>query len=168
MLETLRRNQPSQVDFKLSGQGKTLNFVRQGAPGHLSVLVIGKEAFSIVVWVLIIAAGVLMLKLSGFHRVMVILAAAFVAGIMHLFLPLLVNQVVQVGVYAGILVLLLWVSRWGFVTFPSLRQQLSARREASLEKKRKTKTQQQSQTGTAQEPQPPDEKQQKQSKQDEE
>jgi len=168
MLETLRRNQPSQVDFKLSGQGKTLNFVRQGAPGQLSVLVIGKEAFSIVVWVLIIAAGVLMLKLSGFHRVMVILAAAFVAGIMHLFLPLLVNQVVQVGVYAGILVLLLWVSRWGFVTLPSLRQQLAARREASLEKKRKTKTQQQSQTGTAQEPQPPDEKQHKQSKQDEE
>ncbi|MHC4483367.1 MAG: hypothetical protein ACYSW4_07435, partial [Planctomycetota bacterium] len=52
MLETLRRKQPSQVAFKLPSQGKVLNFVRQGSPGKLSVTAMGKEAFSIVVWVL--------------------------------------------------------------------------------------------------------------------
>jgi len=129
MLDTLRKRQPSRVAFKLPSQGKVLNFIRQGTPGTLSVTVAGKEAFSIVVWVLAIAAGVLMLKLSGFHRILVILAAGLVAGVVYLFLPLLVTQVVRVGLFAGILVILLWVAQWGFLRLPKIRQALPAKQK---------------------------------------
>jgi hypothetical protein len=129
MLETLRRKQPSQVAFKLPSQGKVLNFVRQGPPGKLSVTAMGKEVFSIVVWVLIIAAGVLMLKLSGFDRILVILAAGLVAGMIHLYSPLLISQVARTGVFAGILVILLWVAQWGFVKLPKIRQALPPKRK---------------------------------------
>jgi hypothetical protein len=157
MLETLRRNQPIGVEFKLSGQGKQLNFVRQGAPGELSVLLVGKEIFSIVIWVLIIAAGVLMLKLSGFNRVLIILAAGVVAGIIHLYLPLLVDKVIQTGVFAAILVLLLWAAQWAFRTLPQLRRRLGAERQAASQNDTKTKKQQSNAKAT-QKPQAPDEK----------
>jgi hypothetical protein len=153
MLETLRRKQPSQVAFKLPSQGKVLNFVRQGSPGKLSVTAMGKEAFSIVVWVLIIAAGVLMLKLSGFDRILVILAAGLVAGMIHLYSPLLISQVARTGVFAGILVILLWVAQWGFVKLPKIRQALPPKRKP--------------QPATAKKPAPPA-KQQEQPKQNEE
>jgi hypothetical protein len=45
LLETLRARQQSQVTFKLPSQGKALDFVRQGAPGKLSVRVAGKEGW---------------------------------------------------------------------------------------------------------------------------
>jgi len=106
------------VGFKLSGQGKAIDFVRQGAPGKLSARVVGKEVFSIIVWVLIIAAGAAMLKLTVYRRVMVILAAAFIAGLIRLYLPLLVDQVVRLGTFAAILVLLLWLVQWIYVKLP--------------------------------------------------
>ena len=149
MLQMLGRNQPGQVAFKLPGQGKVLDFIRQGAPGKLSVTAMGKEAFSIIIWILIIAAGVYMLKLSGFHRVLLILAAGLVAGIVHLWSPLLVNQTLQTGIFAVILVILLWAAQWGFIKLPVLRQSLAARKEAAPEKARKMQTEQQSEPGTA-------------------
>ncbi|MCK4291737.1 MAG: hypothetical protein KAY65_00965 [Planctomycetes bacterium] len=167
MLRTLRQAQGASVDFKLSGQGKELHFVRQGAPGELSVLLVGKEVFSVVIWVLIIGAGALMLKLGGFHRVLVILAAGLIAGIIHLYLPLLVDKVMQVGLFAGILVLLLWMGQWAFKTLPQLREGLAARRQAASQKAKKAK-ERQPKNKTAQKPQPPDQKQQEQSKQDQE
>ena len=167
MLRNLRQAQGASVDFKLSGQGKVLHFVRQGAPGELSVLLVGKEVFSVVIWVLIIGAGALMLKLGGFYRVLVILAAGLIAGIIHLYLPLLVDKVMQVGLFAGILVLLLWMGQWAFKTLPQLREGLAARRQAASQKAKKAK-ERQPKTKTAQKPQVPDEKQQEQSKQDQE
>ncbi len=167
MMETLQRNQPSGVAFKLAGQGKELHFVRQGAPGELSVLLVGKEIFSIVIWLLIIGAGALMLKLGGFHRVIVILSAGLIAGIIHLYLPLLVDKVMQVGLFAGILVLLLWMGQWAFKTLPQFRQGLAARRQAASQKAEKAK-EPQPKTKTAQKPHALDQKQQEQSKQDQE
>ena len=107
-----------EVGFKLPGQGKVIHFVRQGAPGALSARVVGKEFFSIIVWLLIIAAGAAMLKLTVYRRVMVILAAAFVAGLIRLYLPLLVDQIVRLGTFAAVLVLLLWLVQWIYVKLP--------------------------------------------------
>ncbi|MBN2210194.1 MAG: hypothetical protein JW709_02255 [Sedimentisphaerales bacterium] len=123
MLRTLQYNQPSQVEFKLPGQGKVIDFVRQGAPGTLSVMVMGKEWFSIIIWVVILAAGALMLKLSGFQRILIILAAALLAGIMHLYWPLLIGQVFITGWFGVILVLLLWASHWLFFRVAQVRKQ---------------------------------------------
>ncbi len=159
MLQRLGRSQPSQLEFKLPGQGKQFNFMRQGAPGKLSVIIAGKEVVSVVVWVLIVAAGVLMLKLSGFHRVLIILAAALFAGVVHLYLPLLVNRILRIGVFAAVLVLLLWVAQWGFSRLPELRQRWAAGRQKALQKKRESKAKKQRKKGTAQGPQVPDKQQ---------
>lgn len=168
ILQRLSTSQPSEVKFKLAGQGQAFNFNRQGAPGKLSAIVAGKEVVSVVVWALIIVAGVLMLKLNGFHRVLVILAAALVAGVVHLFVPLLVNRILYVGVFAAILILLLWVAQWMYSRFPELRQSWIAKRKQALQKKREEKAQsQQKEKGIHHEPKVPDKKQ-KQSKQDEE
>jgi len=160
--------QTSEVAFKLTGQGKVLDFIRQGAPGKLSVTAVSKEVFSIIIWLLIIAAGVYMLKLSGFHRVLVILAAALVAGIIHLSSPLLVSQAIRTGVFAGILVVLLWAAQWGFIKLPELRQRLAARKETVSEKAREAQTQQQSEPGAAEKPDAGGKKRRKRSKQDQE
>ena len=42
ILQKLATGQPSQVKFNLSGQGRNLNFVRQGASGRLSIIIAGK------------------------------------------------------------------------------------------------------------------------------
>ena len=169
MIETLQKNQPAGVAFKLSGQGKELHFLRQGAPGELSVLLVGKEFFSVVIWVVIIGAGIVMLKLSGFHRVIVILAAGLIAGIIHLYLPLLVGKVIEVGIFAAVLVLLLWMAHWVFGKIPQLQSRLAALRQAASLKAGKAKKKEQRQKSkTAQIPQAPDQKQQEQSKKDQE
>jgi hypothetical protein len=129
LLEMLRARQPSQVTFKLPSQGKALDFVRQGAPGKLSVRVAGKEGLSILIWAVVIVAGALMLKLSGLHRVLVILAAGLAAGVVHLYLPLLVVQAVRIGVFAAVLVVLVWAAQWGFVRVPQIRLALPARQK---------------------------------------
>jgi hypothetical protein len=143
VLQQLRINQPGEVAFKLPGQGRDFSFIRQGAPGQLSVMVAGKEVVSVVVWALIIAAGVSMLKLRGFHRVLVILAVALVAGVVHLFAPLLVARILGVAVFAAILVLLLWLAQWVYARFPQLRQSWAAGRQQAAEKKRQASAQKQ-------------------------
>ncbi|MBL7184919.1 MAG: hypothetical protein ISS70_01225, partial [Phycisphaerae bacterium] len=168
ILQTLAANQPSQVKFNLSGQGKNLNFIRQGASGRLSIIVAGKGLTSVIVWGLIVAAGVLMLRLSGFHRVLIILAAMLVAGIARLFLPLLIDQVLRTGIFAAILVLLLWLAQWGFPRLPELRQRWAAGRQKALEKKREKKTGTQRKDPTAKKHSASNKKQDKQSKQDRE
>ena len=78
------------------------------------------------------AAGIAMLKLSGFHRVMAILSAGLVAGIVRLYLPLLVAKVIEVGVFAAVLVLLLWLAHWLFAKIPQFHAGLVALRGAAL------------------------------------
>lgn len=134
MLNILAQKQPHQVTFKLPGQGKVLYFVRQGPPGQLSVIAWGNEWFSILIWVVILAIGIAMLKLAGFQRVLIILAVGLLAGIVHLYLPLLVRQTVRVGWFAGFLVILLWGGQWFFVKLPQLRQAWPKRQSAKQAK----------------------------------
>jgi len=127
MLQTLGRRQPSQVGFKLPAQGKDFNFIRQGPPGGLYVTMASKESFSIIIWLLVIVAGVLMLKLAGFRRVLIIVAAGLLAALVHLYLPLLIVQTLRTGVLAAILVVVLWVGQWLFLRLPEIRKKLPAR-----------------------------------------
>ncbi len=129
MLRTLAGQHGGQVAFKLPGQGRPLDFLRQGAPGRLSVRLAGKGAFNILIWVLIIAACVLMLKQSGSERIRVILIAAFAGGVIHLYSPLFARQFAISGVFAAVLVLLLWAGDWAFKNMPELRVVLEARRQ---------------------------------------
>jgi hypothetical protein len=163
MLRTLAAGQGSQVSFKLSGQGRVLDFLRQGPPGRLSVLLAGKGFFNIAVWVLTIAAGVLMLKLRGFQRVMIVLAVTLVGGIIHLYVPLLIEQIVRAGMFAAVLVLLLWAAHWVFTRVPQWRKNLPAKAAA-----KKPEKPQQAKTEPAGKPQRPETKEPEQSKQDEE
>ncbi len=128
MLARLGSGQPSPVSFKLTGQGRIYNFLRQGAPGRLNITVMSGPTFSILVWVVILAAGVAMLKLGGFRRVLVLVAIFFAGGIVHLFAPLFVERVVDVGAFAGLLVLLLWAGQWTFQRLPELKKELVPRR----------------------------------------
>ncbi|MHC4680812.1 MAG: hypothetical protein ACYTEK_19180, partial [Planctomycetota bacterium] len=166
VLQKLRANQPGEVTFKLPGQGKDFNFIRQGAPGRLCVMVAGKEVISVVVWTLVIAAGVLMLKLSGFHRVLVILAAALAAGVIHLFAPLLVNRILRVGVFAAILILLLWLARWAYSRWPQLRQQWAAGKQRTAQEKREARARKQQKTSVTEQGSEIPDKKKKQSKKD--
>jgi hypothetical protein len=128
------------VKFNLSGQGKELNFVRQGAPGRLSVFIAGKGSAGFVIWALIIAGGAFMLRLSWHHRALIVLAVTVFAGFMHLFLPLLVYQVLRIGAFAILLVLLLWLAQWWFPKLPELRRRWAAGRQTALEKRQQKKT----------------------------
>jgi hypothetical protein len=159
VLQRLGANQPSQVEFKLPAQGEDFNFIRQGAPGKLSVIAARKEVVSIVVWTLIIIAGVLMLKLSGFRRVLIILAAALVGGVVHLFSPLLVGRILSVGVFAAVLVLLLWVAQWASSRLPELRQRWGAGRQKASQEKQQKKAQKPRKKGTAKDTKVPDKEQ---------
>ncbi len=120
MIETLNQNQPSRVMFKLPHQGRQLNFVRQGAPGELSVSMMGKASFSLLIWVLILGAGGAMMTLGGYHRLLLILGAGFLLGLMHLYLPLFVWQLVETGVFAVGIVVVLWLGQWVFLDLPKL------------------------------------------------
>jgi hypothetical protein len=46
-----------------------------------------------------------------------------------LYLPLLVVQTVRVGVFAAVLVVLVWAAQWGFVRVPQIRLALPARQK---------------------------------------
>ncbi len=115
LIQTLGEGQPSAVAFKLAPQGRQMSFLRQGAPGTLRMHLAGKEVFGIVVWVIVLAAGVAMLRLTVFQRCLIVLGAAVAAAIVRMFAPLLVRHVVLVGAPAGVIVLLLWVAYWMFL-----------------------------------------------------
>ena len=55
------------------------------------------------------------------NTVLIVLAVGLIAGIAHLYLPLLVDRVLQTGVFAAVLVLLLWIAQWAFKRLPQLR-----------------------------------------------
>jgi len=126
LLRTLARGQPTPVAFKLSPQGRVWDFVRQGPPGELSVLLMGIELFNITIWVLVAAGGIAMLKLGGFHRCLILLGAALLAAVLRLFSPLLVRNLVATATWAAVLVLGLWIAQWLFLRLPGLLKQIAA------------------------------------------
>jgi len=125
LLTSLAAGQPAGVAFKLSPQGRVWDFTRQGAPGKLSVTLVGREVFSIAVWVLVLAVGAAMLKLGGLNRSLIVLAGLLAAGVLRLFAPLLVRSLVLTGAWAALLVAGLWAAQWLFLRLPAV---LSKRR----------------------------------------
>jgi len=114
LLSTLAEGYPKPVQFKLPPQGVQWNFIRQGAATKLSVTLADKEIFGIGLGVVILVAGVAMLKLGGYQRCLVVLGAAVVTFIVRLFAPLFVREAVLAGFWAGGVVLLLWLAQWLF------------------------------------------------------
>ena len=120
MTDTLNQNQPSRVMFKLPHQGRPLNFIGQGAPGELSVRMMGKATFSILIWLLILGAGAALMSLGGYQRLLIILGVGFLLGLIHLYLPLFVGQMGRTGVFAVGIVVVLWAGQWLFLELPKL------------------------------------------------
>jgi len=55
-----------------------------------------------------------MLKLGGYRRCLIVLGVLVLAFIVRLFAPLFVREVFLAGVWAGAIVLLLWLAEWLF------------------------------------------------------
>jgi hypothetical protein len=133
LINRLARKQSATVGFKLSGQGERVDFVRQGFSDKLSVCTAAGGVFCVLVWLIIVAAGAAMLKLSGLLRIVIVLAVILLGGIMELWQPLLVTNVMSTGCFAAILVLVLWVAQWGLVKIPKLRARLIQHKQAATE-----------------------------------
>jgi hypothetical protein len=110
----LAAGQPVAPAFKLPAQGVAWNFIRQGPPGKLSVSLIGKEMFDIALWAVILVVGVILLKVGGFARLLIVLLGAVLVAAGSLFAPLLARQIVNGGRGAAIIVGVLWLGQWVF------------------------------------------------------
>ncbi len=123
LLEALAAGQATKPAFKLAQQGQVWDFTRQGAPGKLSVHLVSRETFHISIWVAVLAIGAFMLRLRGFTRTLIVLAAAVAMSVMDLIWPLLVDQVcLAVGGPVGI-VAMLWLAQWIFIRMPRARKE---------------------------------------------
>ena len=81
-----------------------------------------------------------------------------------LVLPLLIDRVLRTGMFAVILVLLLWIAQWGSPKWPELRRRWAAGRQKAEEKKPKRKTRRRRKDPAAQKDSDSDEKKEKKSK----
>ncbi len=133
LINRLGRKQSVAIDFKLSGQGKPVDFLRQGFSDKLSVCAARKGVFCVLVWLVIAAAGAAMLKLSGLLRIVIVLAVILLGGIAELWQPLFVTNLMSTGCFAAVLVLVLWVGQWGLVKIPKLRTRLIERKQLAAE-----------------------------------
>ena len=122
----------SNVGFKLSGQGRLVTFARQGSADSLSLTTMGKETFTILVWVAIILAGVVMCWISGYKRVLVIVTIALALGILNLFMPLMVQRLAMTGFFAVCLVAVLWFAQWVFKKLPQMFKRVNLRKKTGV------------------------------------
>ena len=130
ILSSFALNQSGQVAFKLAGQGKVVNFLRQGAGGKLSLLTMRKEIFNVLVWAVVVAVGIVMLKLSEFKRLQIILGIVLAGAVLNLFTPLLVEQILSSSVLAVVLVVLLWIGHWLIHKRPKIQEYRRERKKA--------------------------------------
>jgi hypothetical protein len=123
MLHSLAAGQPTGLGFKLDRQGALWEFVRQGGPGELSVSTMGKEVFSILVWLIVLGMGLAMLRMPGMRRVLIVLGVALLLMIVNLMAPLLVGLVASVGIWGALIVAVLWLAQWVFIRLPRGRKE---------------------------------------------
>jgi hypothetical protein len=117
-VDQMAQGYPSQVGLHFGRQGQVFDFIRQGSPGYLSVMKIDRKTFTIAAWVAILIFGVAALKLSGFGRCVLLLAALLAVVVIKLFAPLLAHQIILSGFPAGLVVLGLWLAHWMFKMLP--------------------------------------------------
>jgi hypothetical protein len=122
MMEQWASDAPAKVAFTLPPQGRAWDFVRQGGPGTLRVLLVGREVFSILVWIVIVGLGAWALRLGGFGRCVVVLAAILAVLVVRLLAPLLARELMLAGVWAAALVLAMWCAHWVFRKLPHIRR----------------------------------------------
>ncbi|MCE5277985.1 MAG: hypothetical protein ABFD92_01040 [Planctomycetaceae bacterium] len=113
-LSMLGANQPVQVTWALPGQGRVMTFQRQGAPGTLSVTTVGREVFALAVWLVVLAAGAVMLKLRGFTRLVIVLAAIVLLAVINLYWPKFAVRLGWHAFLAALVVAALWAGQWFF------------------------------------------------------
>jgi hypothetical protein len=135
MINIHRGKYGSNVGFKLPGQGSLITFSRQGSADSLSLVTMGKELFTIIVWVAIILAGVVMCGLSGYIRVVIVVSAALGLGVLNLFMPLLIEQLAATGEYAVYLVGVLWIGHWVFNKMPRVFKRVKLREKSGKKTK---------------------------------
>ena len=99
---------------KFPSQGTSMGFACQGAAGEFSIVIVKREYFVTAVWVVILAAGVVLLKFSGFTRAVISLAAITGVAVAYLFAPLLAENTAEHGGFAFGIVLILWFIHWVF------------------------------------------------------
>ena len=99
---------------KVPAQGRLWAFARQGAAAEFSMTLMKRETFIALLWAAIILPGIVLLKVRGFTRAVVALGAITVAAVAHQFNPLLVENAAKFGVFAGMIVLMLWFAHWIF------------------------------------------------------
>ena len=102
---------PQPPQFKLPPQGRCWDFVRQGPPATLSLLLANRQWFAIVLWAAILAGGAALLWVSPWRRCLCVLGLAVALAVVRLFEPLLAGQIVRQGTLAAIIVLALWAAR---------------------------------------------------------
>jgi hypothetical protein len=113
MLRTLSEGLPNQLQWKLPQQGgQTLAYFKQGPPGELSLYTAGHQTFSILAWIVMIGAGLAMLPLAGTTRLKIVLVAAVVLLVTHLFAPDFVRRFASVGTWGATIVAILWAGQW--------------------------------------------------------
>ncbi|OQB82844.1 MAG: hypothetical protein BWX88_03700 [Planctomycetes bacterium ADurb.Bin126] len=105
------------VEFKLVPQGDKWDFVRQGSPGELSLWMMGKELFTGLVWLILVAVGAAMTRLRLYHRCLLVLGFILAGGLVSLWMPLLIEQILNVMRLPVLVVVLLWLTHWLFVVF---------------------------------------------------
>ena len=127
-LQAMAGDAPAEVAFGPSREGRLWNFVRQGPPGKLSIVLMNKKWFSILVWAVVLAGGAAMLKLCWFRRLLLDLGAAALLLVVHLFAPLLVVRLCLTAIPAAVIVAVLWVVHWLFLAAPGY---IAARQRAA-------------------------------------
>ncbi len=116
----MQQGQPVSVTVEPANGERVWHFVRLGT-GKLSIVLVDRKWFLLAVWVVVLGAGVAMLKLGWFHRVLVVLAVGVVGMFIALFAPLFIQRVSRgyAAGPAGLVVLLLWLAHWLAVQVPA-------------------------------------------------
>ncbi len=99
---------------KFPSQGQLWSFSRQGGVSEFSMTLMKREIFVAILWGAIIIVGIVLLKFSGFKRVVLALAVLAAAGGVYQVKPLLIVNASSQGAFACLLVLLLWLAHWLF------------------------------------------------------
>ena len=111
-------------------RGKLHQFEKQGDAAELKLNLKRKETVAVTIWVLVIAAGIALLRIGYHDRVRVALGLIALTGLWYLFHPLYAGAVARHILFPSALVILLWI---GQLLFWSLPRRLKAGRTEFLD-----------------------------------